>query len=70
MKTFKKIIMWLKGYRELKNFEAFKKQLELTAEANWKSNFAPRDFSNYETYREFFIGSHMLSLKVGADIKD
>lgn len=57
----KEIIQKIKDWfnRDNKDFEAFLKQLERSAEANWKSNFAPRDFKDFKTYKEFFIQSHL-----------
>lgn len=56
---------------ELK-FNAMIKTLEDSCKANWESNFSPRDFKDFETYREFFMQSYLLVYVNGAgiDLKD
>jgi hypothetical protein len=39
-----------------------KKYLEGVAEANWKSNIAPQDFENFETYKKFLVDSYEVFL--------
>lgn len=57
----KKIINKIKYWwsRDEIQFKALIAQLEASAEANWKSNFAPRDFKDFETYRASFLQSHL-----------
>lgn len=52
-----------------KDFLAMMRNLELSAQSNWKHNLRPQDMKDYETYKSFFLGSHILAFKIGAKIK-